>query len=132
MWRMTIKSDAVITSWDQFIRLGYVVIAAGSYFSALWLASRYFNLYRLEAIPALFLVSITGTSLPFVISTIHIWLTNMLDFAWFAKGSAEAWVLLNLILLTLMAVIAGTGFVVTTLIKAAARVLNQRQVIHGE
>jgi hypothetical protein len=132
MWRMTIKSDAVITSWDQLIRLAYVLIAAGSYFGALWFASRYCNLYRREAIPALLFVSTLGTSLPFVVSTIHIWLTNQLEIAWFAKASAEAWVVVNLIMLALMAFLAGTGLVGTTIVKAVGKIVNQREAIHGQ
>src|SRR5262245_17884795 len=97
--QMTIKSDAIVTAMDQLFLVLYLFLTLGTYICALVVANRLFYFSTREVIPGLAVVSVVGTSLPFVVNTIHIWLRYRVDVAWLIPHSFETLLLLNLIML---------------------------------
>ena len=123
LWRMTLKSDAVVSATDQLFLLFYIGLAFGSYVGSLMLANRFCNLSSTEAIPGLMFVSLIGVSVPFVLNTVHIWFVNYrIEIWWFIEHSLEAFVLLNMVMVAMMALCAAVGFGVSKLRVAFARV----------
>src|SRR4030095_10832288 len=100
----------------------YMGLSMSCYIGALWLASRYTNLTSTEAFPSLLFVSIVGTSLPFFVNSVHIWfISYQPELRWFVRHSAEALLLLNLVMLVMMTLLAGLGFVVAKLLRAIGK-----------
>jgi hypothetical protein len=99
LWRMTLRSDAEVTTSDYGVLVLYLLLTLSFYLSTLWLVSRYCDSSSKEAIPALGFVSLVGTSLPFLVNSVHIWFSNQLELRWFVGASAEALSLLNLMML---------------------------------
>ena len=120
--RMTETSDAAApTTLDDLVLVFYLGLSLSCYIGALWLASRYTNLKSTEAIPGLLFVSIVGTSLPFLVNSVHIWFANQLELAWFVSHSRDALVLLNVIMIFVLFGIVGLGLIVSKLVQAIAK-----------
>jgi hypothetical protein len=60
-------------------------------------------------------VSIVGTTVPYILSSVQIWYRHPLEFDWFIRATATLGVLLNLAMLVMMVVLAGFGFILTYL-----------------
>lgn len=122
-WDLTLKSDAKPKPTDNIYFLLYECLAFGSYLAALWFCKRLTTFLDVKIIPALFLISICGTTVPYVVSSLQIWHENKnyLDVAWFIPRVAWRWVVLNVAMLIMMAIIGGAGFLLTWLnVKIAA------------
>ena len=126
---MTLRSDAAETTFDNLFLLFYLLLTLCSYLGALWLASRYCNLSSTEAIPSLGFVSLAGTSVPFIVNSIHIWfISYQPEWRWFIRHSAEAMVILNVGMLFMMTLLAGLGFLVTKFSQAMAKIRKSGEV----
>ncbi|HKO45851.1 MAG TPA: hypothetical protein VJU84_21420 [Pyrinomonadaceae bacterium] len=128
LWRMTLRSGAELTGFDYVVLVLHLLLTLSFYLSTLWLVSRYCNLSSREAIPALGFVSIVGTSFPFIVSSIHIYLNNPLVLRWFVSVSADLLLLLNLMMLLVMMSLAGVGFLLTKFFQAIAKVRKSAKI----
>jgi hypothetical protein len=112
-WNSTLRSDAEPTTRDYSFLLLYQCLSLISYLAALWFFTRLSNFRGTEIIVVLFLISIFGTILPYVATSVQIWATHQLELGWFLRQSAVAWLLLNVGMLVMMAVTASVGFLLT-------------------
>ena len=128
--RMTERSDAAATSTlDSLVLVLYLVLSISCYLGSLWLASRHTNLNSTEAILSLLFVSIAGTSSPFLVNSVHIWfISYQPDWRWFIRSSAEALLLLNLVMVAMMILLAGTGFVVAKVVQAIGKLRKSVEI----
>jgi len=74
-----------------------------------------------EAVVALFFISVLGTIIPYVASSIQIWVSHQLELGLFLRQSAVAWLLLNVVMLLLMAVTSIVAFLSTLPFRNAIR-----------
>jgi len=81
--------------------------------SVLWFFGRLSNFRGTEIIVVLFLISVFGTVVPYIASSVQIWVNHQLELGWFLRQSAVAWLLLNVGMLVMMAVTSAVGFLVT-------------------
>jgi len=120
--RMTEDSDATTAS-NPLVLVLYLGLSISCYLGTLWLASRHTNLHSREAIPSLLFVSIVGTSLPYLVNSVHIWfISYQPEWRWFVQHSAEGLGLLNFIMLVMMTLLAGLGFVVSKFFQAIGKI----------
>ena len=128
--RMTESSDAAATTkLDPLVLVLYLGLGISCYLGSLWLASRHTNLDSTEAIPSLLFVSIVGTSLPFLVNSVHIWfISYQPEWRWFVRASTEALLLLNLVMLVMMTLLAGLGFVVAKLFQAIGKIRKSVEI----
>jgi len=112
-WNRTLRSDAEPTSRDYWFLLLYQLLSFISYFFALWFFSRLTEFRGTEVIVVLFLISVSGTIVTYVASSIQIWVYHQLELGWFLRQSAIAWLLLNVGMLILMMVSATAGFLLS-------------------
>ena len=109
----TLGSDGVATSRDYLFLILYECLSLASYLSALWFFKRLLNFRSTEIVPALFLISVLGTIIPYAASSIQIWVEHQLELGWFLRQSAVAWLLLNVGMMLMMAVTAMVGFLLS-------------------
>ncbi|MDX6613550.1 MAG: hypothetical protein QOD75_2736 [Blastocatellia bacterium] len=115
VWDTSLKSGAETTSGDYDFWLSYVCVSLSSYLGSLWFLHRHSNLLSAEDVPLLMFVSIVGTTVPYILSSVQIWYRHPLEFDWFIRATATLGVLLNLAMLVMMVVLAGFGFILTYL-----------------
>ena len=128
LWRMTLRSDAKETATDQIFLVFYLLLTVTCYLGSLRLANRYCNFSSREAIPGLVFVSLVGTSLPFIVNSIHIWFRTYLELGWFVGASAKALGLLNVVMLFMITLLAGLGFLVTKFFQATAKLKKKAEL----
>ena len=112
-WNFTLRSDAEATTRDYLFLLLYLCLSLMSYLGGLWFFARLSRFQGTEVLVVLFLVSVFGTTAPYVASSAQIWTTHSLELAWFLRQSAVAWVLYNVGMLVFMTVVATVTFIVT-------------------
>ena len=112
-WNSTLRSDAQPTTRDYLFLLLYLCLSLISYLVALWFFGRLSNFRGTEIIVALFLISVFGTVVPYVASSVQILANHHLELGSFLRQSALAWLLLNVGMLVMMAVTSAVGFLVT-------------------
>lgn len=120
-WNSTLRSDAEPTMRDYLFLLLYQCLSLISYLAALWFFGRLSNFRGTEIIVVLFLISVFGTIVPYVTSSVQIWATHQLELGWFLRQSAVAWLLLNVCMLVMMAVTSTVGFLFTLPFRRATR-----------
>jgi|GEM_PF-2520055 len=112
-WNSTLRSDAEPTGQEYLFLLLYQCVSLISYMSVLWFFGRLSNFRGTEIIVVLFLISVFGTVVPYIASSVQIWVNHQLELGWFLRQSAVAWLLLNVGMLVMMAVTSAVGFLVT-------------------
>jgi hypothetical protein len=127
IWNTTLRSDAEPDRSDYLFLFVYVGLSLTSYLAALWFLNRYARLLSAEAIPSLFFVSVFGTTIPYIASAFQIWRQHTLQFDWYVRASVNAWLLLTVVMIAMMAVVAGLGFLCTWL---NGRIASERRA-HG-
>ena len=112
-WNSTLRSDAEPIGRDYLFLLLYECVSLFSYLGALWFFARLSHFRGTEIVVVLFFISVLGTVIPYVASSVQIWVNNQLDLGWFLRQSAVAWLLLSGGMLVLMAVTSTVGFLLT-------------------
>jgi hypothetical protein len=120
-WNFTLRSDAEPTTRDYLFLLVYLCLSLMSYLGGLGLLARLSHFRGTEVIVVLFLISVAGTTVPYVASSVQIWATHSLELASFLRQSAVAWVLYNGGMLGFMTVVATVAFIVTLPFRPATR-----------
>jgi uncharacterized membrane protein len=120
-WNSTLRSDAEPTTRDYLFLLLYQCLSLISYLVTLWYFGRLSDFHGTETIVVLFLISVFGTIVPFVASSVQIWTTHQLELGSFLRQSAVAWLLLNVVMLVMMAVTSTVGFLLTLPFRNGAR-----------
>ena len=78
-WNQTLRSDAEPNTRDYWFLLLYQGLSLISYLSVLWFFGRLSNFRGTEIIVALFLISVFGTIVPYVASSVQIWANHQLE-----------------------------------------------------
>jgi hypothetical protein len=112
-WNSTLSSDAEPTTRDYLFLLLYQCLSLVSYLAALWYFGRLSNFRGTEVIVVLFLISVSGSVVPYVASSVQLWANHQLEIGWFLRQSIVAWLLMNVAMLALMAVTSMVGFLLT-------------------
>jgi hypothetical protein len=120
-WNSTLRSDADPTTRDYLFLLLYQYLSLISYLAVLWFFRRLSNFRGSETIVVLFLISVLGTVVPYVVSSVQIWANHQLQLGWFLRQSVVAWLLMNVAMLALMAVTSMVGFLLTLPFRHQAR-----------
>jgi hypothetical protein len=120
-WNSTLRSDAEPTTRDYLFLLLYQCLSLISYLGALWFFARLSSFRGTEIIVVLFLISVFGTIVPYVASSVQIWANHQLELGWFLRQSAVAWLLFNVGMLVMMAVTSTVGFLLTLPFRNATR-----------
>ena len=89
-WNSTFKSDAEPAGADYLFLIVYQCLSLLSYLGILWLFARRSTFRGLEPFVVLSIVSVVGTVVPYVASSIQIWLKYRLELGWFLRQSAIA------------------------------------------
>ena len=120
-WNSTLRSDAEPTTRDYLFLLLYQCLSLISYLGVLWFFARLSNFRGTEIIVVLFLISVFGTIVPYVASSVQIWANHQLELGWFLRQSAVAGLLFNVGMLVMMAVTSTVGFLFTLPFRRATR-----------
>jgi hypothetical protein len=120
-WNSTLRSDAEPTTRDYLFQVLYQCLSLISYLALLWFFGRLSSFRGTEIIVVLFLISVFGTIVPYVASSVQIWANHQLELGWFLRQSAVAWLLLNVGMLVMMALTSTVGFLLTLPFRRATR-----------
>ena len=112
-WNSTLRSNAEPTTRDYLFLLLYQLLSLISFLAALWYFGRLSDFRGTEILVVLFLISVFGTVVPYVASSVQIWATHQLELGSFLRQLAVAWLLLNVGMLVTMAVTSTVGFLLT-------------------
>src|SRR5437764_504822 len=93
-WNSTLRSNAEPTTRDYLFLLLYQLLSLISFLAALWYFGRLSDFRGTEILVVLFLISVFGTVVPYVASSVQIWATHQLELGSFLRQSAVAWLLL--------------------------------------
>jgi len=112
-WNSTLRSHAEPTTRDYLFLLLYEFLSLVSYIAAFRFFKRLSSFRGSEVLVVLFLISVSGTILPYVASSIQIWAEHSLQLGLFLRQSAVGWLMLNLGIFLLLGVTSVFGFLLT-------------------
>jgi hypothetical protein len=130
LWQRTLRSNAVATPTDHFFLFVYIGLTLAVYLGSLLLVNRFCNLSSIEAIPSLTFVSLMGTSLPFVVNSVHVWSRMYrVELGWFIPDAFETLGLFNVLMAALMACSCGLGLLLTKSFAAIVRLCRGAKTV---